>query len=63
MTSEPAPGAALTADERSELEWLRTENTLLRVERDILLRVAVGYAEDMAADHVVPRDRQGVEEP
>ena len=36
----------LTEDERSELVWLRKENTLLRVERDILLRVATGYAND-----------------
>jgi hypothetical protein len=47
---DPADDAALlTDDERSELAWLRTENSLLRVERDILLRVASGYAEDMAA--------------
>lgn len=39
--------APLTEDERSELTWLRTENTLLRVERDILMRVASGYAMDM----------------
>lgn len=39
----------LSEDERAELAWLRTENTLLRVERDILLRVASGYAGDMAA--------------
>ncbi len=38
----------LTDDERAELAWLRTENTLLRVERDILLRVATGYADDAA---------------
>jgi hypothetical protein len=37
----------LAEDERSELMWLRTENTLLRVERDILIRVASGYAMDM----------------
>ncbi|MFB9907821.1 hypothetical protein [Allokutzneria oryzae] len=38
---------SLTGEERSELMWLRAENTLLRVERDILLRVASGYAKDM----------------
>ena len=42
--------APLTPDERAELVWLRTENTLLRVERDILLRVASGYARDMHSD-------------
>lgn len=49
MNREPAadPGP-LTEDERSELTWLRTENALLRVERDILVHVAAGYAEDMA---------------
>lgn len=49
MNREPAadPGP-LTEDERSELIWLRTENALLRVERDILVHVASGYAEDVA---------------
>ncbi|MCP2163471.1 hypothetical protein [Goodfellowiella coeruleoviolacea] len=47
------PAAALTDDERAELAWLRTENNLLRVERDILLRVATGYAKDM--DHLLRR--------
>ncbi|WP_156213132.1 hypothetical protein [Lentzea aerocolonigenes] len=37
----------LTEDERTELEWLRTENDFLRVQRDILLRVATGYAHDV----------------
>lgn len=35
--------------EREELEWLRTENALLRAERDILLRAATGFAEDANA--------------
>lgn len=39
----------LTGDERAELEWLRTENDFLRVQRDILLRVATGYAHDVEA--------------
>jgi hypothetical protein len=34
----------MTEDE--ELSLLRKENALLRVERDILLRVASGYARD-----------------
>ncbi len=49
MTAMPDP-RPLTEDERSELLWLRKENTLLRVERDILLRVATGYANDAAND-------------
>ncbi len=44
---EAATEPPLTEEERSELTWLRTENTLLRVERDILMRVASGYAKDM----------------
>ncbi|MDQ0380420.1 GreA/GreB family elongation factor [Amycolatopsis thermophila] len=32
-----------------ELEFLRAENALLRTERDILLRVAAGFAEDANA--------------
>ena len=46
MAAEHAP---LTGDERAELEWLRTENDFLRVQRDILLRVATGYAHDVEA--------------
>jgi hypothetical protein len=42
-------GDALAADERTELEWLRAENTLLRTERDVLLRVATAFAEDADA--------------
>lgn len=37
----------LTNDERAELSWLRSVNTLQRVERDILLRIATGYAHDV----------------
>ncbi|MFJ8962447.1 hypothetical protein ACIRG5_23950 [Lentzea sp. NPDC102401] len=39
----------LTAGERAELAWLRKENDFLRVQRDILLRVASGYAHDFEA--------------
>jgi len=39
----------LTEDERAELAWLRRENDFLRVQRDILLRVATGYAHDVEA--------------
>jgi hypothetical protein len=39
----------LTDDERAELAWLRRENDFLRVQRDILLRVATGYAHDVEA--------------
>ncbi|HEY3472319.1 MAG TPA: hypothetical protein VGL47_44785 [Amycolatopsis sp.] len=35
-------------DAGTELAWLRKENALLRVERDMLMRVAAGYASDMA---------------
>lgn len=35
--------------ERAELEWLRAENKLLRTERDVLRRVATGFAEDTNA--------------
>lgn len=51
----PSPTAAnaehggLTDDERAELDWLRAENTFLRVQRDVLARVATGYARDMEA--------------
>lgn len=52
-TTHPAPHspacAQLTDDERAELSWLRSENTLLRVQRDILLRVGTGYARDADA--------------
>lgn len=40
---------SLTDDERAELAWLRAENDFLRVQRDILLRVATGYAHDVEA--------------
>ncbi|GGP75116.1 hypothetical protein [Saccharothrix coeruleofusca] len=39
----------LTDDERAELDWLRAENAFLRVQRDVLMRVASGYALDMEA--------------
>lgn len=42
-------GTPLTDDERAELHWLRTENKFLRVQRDILMSVATGYAEDVEA--------------
>ncbi|MCP2254308.1 hypothetical protein LY13_003075 [Prauserella aidingensis] len=34
-------------DERAELEWLRVENQLLRTQRDVLERIATGFAEDL----------------
>lgn len=37
----------LTPDEREELAWLRTENAFLRVQRDVLTRIAAGYAHDV----------------
>ena len=54
MDTTPSPvitaRSPLGEDERAELSWLRSENTLLRAERDILLRVATGYAND-AMEH------------
>jgi hypothetical protein len=49
---DAAPGALSAAapspeDGPAELDRLRKENALLRVERDILVRVAYGYANDM----------------
>jgi hypothetical protein len=44
----------LTDAERAELAWLRKENDFLRVQRDILVRVATGYAHDFEA--VLRRD-------
>lgn len=38
----------LTRSERAELDWLRRENHLLRVERAMLLRIATEYALDPA---------------
>ncbi|QUH00622.1 hypothetical protein HUO13_07140 [Saccharopolyspora erythraea] len=34
----------ISVDEREELDWLRRENRLLRVERDMLLKIATEYA-------------------
>ncbi|CAL9539063.1 hypothetical protein SUDANB95_04159 [Actinosynnema sp. ALI-1.44] len=39
----------LTDDERAELHWLRTENAFLRVQLDIVTRIATDYAEDVDA--------------
>ncbi|GAA2774306.1 hypothetical protein [Saccharopolyspora taberi] len=36
--------SALAEDERAELDRLRRENRLLRVEKDMLLRIATEYA-------------------
>ncbi|WNV85188.1 hypothetical protein [Umezawaea sp. Da 62-37] len=40
-------GTPLAAEERAELDWLRTENAFLRVQRDVLTRIATGYAHDV----------------
>ena len=51
MTTTPGAVSAAAPspeDGPAELERLRNENALLRVERDILVRVASGYANDMA---------------
>ncbi|WP_199740528.1 hypothetical protein [Saccharopolyspora rhizosphaerae] len=39
----------LSASERSELEWLRKENKLLRTEKEVLLRIATEYALETSA--------------
>ncbi|MEV8441148.1 hypothetical protein AB0425_27530 [Actinosynnema sp. NPDC051121] len=39
----------LTGDERAELHWLRAENAFLRVQLDIVTRIATGYARDVDA--------------
>ncbi|GAA3573393.1 hypothetical protein GCM10022222_67160 [Amycolatopsis ultiminotia] len=41
--------AALTPDEQAELAWLRAENSLLRAEKDLLLKAAAGFAADAGA--------------
>lgn len=43
----PSSGGPLTDDERDELTWLRAENAFLRVQRDVLTRIASGYAHDV----------------
>ncbi len=46
MSAEREHGARLSPDEHEELSWLRRENTLLRVENDMLRRIATEYALD-----------------
>ncbi|MFD0207280.1 MULTISPECIES: hypothetical protein [Saccharothrix] len=41
------PRDQLTGDERAELHRLRAENTFLRVQLDIVTRIATGYARDV----------------
>ncbi|WP_197285096.1 hypothetical protein [Sciscionella sediminilitoris] len=45
--SHPENGAALGPAELAELHWLRSENELLRTERDALVRLATGFAKDV----------------
>ncbi|SDO67711.1 hypothetical protein [Lentzea jiangxiensis] len=54
LTDLPLTDLPLTDDERAELARLRKENDFLRVQRDILLRVASDYAHDFEA--VLRRD-------
>lgn len=42
----------LTAAEREELDHLRRENHLLRVEKEMLLRIATEYALDQRVPEV-----------
>ncbi|WP_172843474.1 hypothetical protein [Amycolatopsis keratiniphila] len=37
------------ADEQSEVDRLRAENALLRAEKDLLLKAAIGFATDAGA--------------
>ncbi|GAA4614977.1 hypothetical protein [Saccharopolyspora hordei] len=48
----------LTSAEREELHRLRRENHLLRVEKEMLLRIATEYALDRP-EPVVPREAGG----
>ncbi|WP_017976335.1 GreA/GreB family elongation factor [Actinopolyspora halophila] len=47
---------SLVPDERAELDWLRAENTLLRTERDMLLRLATEFARDAGLVRSVAND-------
>ena len=47
MDGTAPPGDPLSGGERAELTWLRAENALLRVQRDILTRIATDYARDV----------------
>ncbi|WP_188991783.1 hypothetical protein [Saccharopolyspora thermophila] len=40
----------LSAAERAELDWLRRENHLLRVQKEMLLRIATEYALEQRTD-------------
>ncbi|GHG02863.1 hypothetical protein GCM10017567_17770 [Amycolatopsis bullii] len=51
---------ALTPGERSELVRLRAENALLRIEKDLLLKAATGFAVDAGA---LPPGAAGKPEP
>jgi transposase len=45
--SERSRGTALNADERGELEQLRSENTELRMERDLLKRSVAFWVKEL----------------
>jgi MFS family permease len=45
--AEPRSGGGLSADERAELLWLRTENAALRRELDMLMRGAAGWIKSL----------------
>ena len=44
---EEASGARLGADELEELKWLRKENRLLRMEKEILKKASAYFAKEM----------------
>ncbi|MFF0149572.1 hypothetical protein ATK36_5313 [Amycolatopsis sulphurea] len=47
--TRPTDRPVLTGDEQAELIFLRAENTLLRIERDILMKAASGFAAEAGA--------------
>jgi len=43
------PDHETPSDEQSEVDRLRAENALLRTEKDLLLKAAIGFATDAGA--------------
>ncbi|MFJ4098342.1 hypothetical protein [Amycolatopsis japonica] len=43
------PDHETASDEQSEVDRLRAENALLRTEKDLLLKAAIGFATDAGA--------------
>ncbi|MBB4684478.1 hypothetical protein [Amycolatopsis jiangsuensis] len=57
MSAEPAGPRPLSGNEHAELAWLRAENALLRVEREILVKAASGFAADAGVLAHLPESR------